>query len=235
MAELPVNTPAPLTKPPRRWLRLGLMLVVPLILIAAVLAYHRANDHYISTDNAYLQQDKISVSAELTGKIIEVRVKENQHVNAGDLLFRIDPEPYNIAIAQADAAIASAQVKVVGLETDLSTKGADIASARSNLAFQQSNYEREAALFKRGFSTRARMDAAQLGLSEARGRLAEALAAAHKARARHSPPRRSLPASIQRCWRDGSSGGKQPTTSPARRCSRRSAARSARPTGCCPE
>jgi membrane fusion protein, multidrug efflux system len=177
-----VTHPAP-AKPARRWGKLALMLVVPLILIAAVLTYYRANDHYISTDNAYLQQDKISVSAELAGRIVEVGVKENQQVKAGDLLFRIDPEPYNIAIAQADAAIASAQVRVVGLETDLSTKGADISSARSNLAFQQSTYEREAALFKRGFSTRARMDGAQLALSEARGRLAEAEAAAQKARA----------------------------------------------------
>ena len=165
-------------KPPRtrRWTKLLLMVSLPLLLIAAVLTYYKLNDHYVSTDNAYLQQDKISVSAELGGRIVEVGVKENQHVNAGDLLFRIDPEPYNIAIAQADAAIASAQVRVVGLETDLSTKGSDIASARSNMAYQKQIYDREAALLARGFTTRARMDAAQHDLSEARGRLAEAQA-----------------------------------------------------------
>ena len=178
----PADTAAE-TKRPGRWKRLALMASVPLVLIAAVATWYKLNDHYISTDNAYLQQDKISVSAELGGRIVAVGVKENQHVDAGDLLFRIDPEPYRIAMAQADAAIASAQVRVVGLQTDLATTGSDIATARANVAFQQQTYNREAALFGRGFSTRARMDAVQHDLAEARGRLAEAEADAQKARA----------------------------------------------------
>jgi membrane fusion protein (multidrug efflux system) len=180
-AEVQAVTDAPVRT--RRWFRLLLMISLPLLLIAVVVTYYKINDHYVSTDNAYLQQDKISVSAELGGRIVEVGVKENQRVDAGDLLFRIDPEPYNIAIAQADAAIASAQVRVVGLETDLSTKGSDIVSARSNMAYEQQTYDREAALFARGFSTRARMDTARHDLSEARGRLAEAQAAEQKASA----------------------------------------------------
>lgn len=183
LAEVGPEAPADKPARARRWPRLLLMASLPLLLIAAVVTYYKLNDHYVSTDNAYLQQDKISVSAELGGRIVEVGVKENQHVNAGDLLFRIDPEPYNIAMAQADAAIASAQVRVVGLETDLSTKGSDIDSARSNMVYQQQTYEREAALFARGFSTRARMDGVQHELSEARGRLAEAQSEAQKARA----------------------------------------------------
>ncbi len=183
LAELETEASTVSAVRPGRWRRLALMVSLPLLLIVAVLTWFKLNDHYVSTDNAYLQQDKVSVSAELGGRIVEVGVRENQHVEAGALLFRIDPEPYNIAIAQADAAIANAQVRVVGLETDLSTKGSDIASARSNLAFQQQTYNREEALFARGFSTRARMDAAQHGLSEARGRLAEAEAAQQKARA----------------------------------------------------
>lgn len=169
--------------PTRRWPRLLLMVSVPLLLVAGVVTWYALNDHYVSTDNAYLQQDKISVSAELGGRIVAVGVKENQRVKPGDLLFRIDPEPYTIALAQADAAIASAQVKVVGLETELATTASDIATARANLEYQQQNYDREAALFKQGFSTRARMDTAQHALAEARGRLAEAAAEEQKARA----------------------------------------------------
>lgn len=168
---------------PARWGRIALMLLVPGVLIAGTIAWFVLNNHYVSTDNAYLQQDKISISAELSGRVVEVGVKENQQVKPGDLLFRIDPEPYRIAMAQADAAIAAAQVKVVGLETDLASKAADIASARANLQFQQQAYEREAALFKSGFSTKARVESAQHGLTEAQGRLAEAMAAEQKARA----------------------------------------------------
>ena len=168
---------------PRRWGRLLLMLSLPAILIAGVLIYYRANDHYVSTDNAYVQQDKVSVSAEVSGRLVEVGVKENQIVHQGDLLFRIDPEPYRISMAQADASIAAAQVRVVGMETDLSTKAADIATARASVNYAQGQYNREAALMARGFSTRARIDAVVQALAAARGQLANADGAQAKARA----------------------------------------------------
>jgi membrane fusion protein (multidrug efflux system) len=137
----------------------------------------------VSTDNAYVSQNKISVSSEIGGMIIEVAVRENQQVKAGDLLFRIDPEPYRIAIDQANAEIANAQAKVTTMEMTADTMGADIQTARRALAFAQSNLERERALMTRGFNTRARMDAAENAVNEARGRLSDAQAEAVRARA----------------------------------------------------
>jgi membrane fusion protein (multidrug efflux system) len=164
----------------RKW---ALMLSVPLLLAGGAYYYYEANDHYVSTDNAYVQQDKVAISAEIGGRIVEVGVKENQQVKAGDLLFRIDPEPFKIAIAQAEASIAAAQVKVVTLETDLSTTGVDIASAREDVAFFTEEYRRQSALMERGFTTKARLQAAEHALSEARSKLANAEADARKARA----------------------------------------------------
>ena len=104
-------------EPPRkrRWGRLALMLAVPLVLLIGGYIYWSGLQGKVSTDNAYLEQDKVGVSAEIVGRIVQVNVKENQHVNAGDLLFRIDPEPYNLQIAQANAAIATAQANVTTL------------------------------------------------------------------------------------------------------------------------
>ena len=145
--------------------------------------YYRVNDHYVSTDNAYVQQDKVSISAEIGGRIVEVGVQENQQIKAGDLLFRLDPEPYKIAIAQAEASIAAAQVKVVTMETELSTTGVDISSAREDVAFFAEEYKRQSALMERGFTTKARLQSAEHALSEARSKLANAEADARKARA----------------------------------------------------
>jgi membrane fusion protein, multidrug efflux system len=170
-------------KPIRKWLRLLLLLSVPLLLIAGGIAYYLANDHFVSTDNAYLQLDKVTVSAEIGGRIIDVGVRENQHVGAGDLLFRIDPEPFKIAIAQAEAAIAAAQVKVVTLQTDLGNSGVDIESAREDVAFFAQEFKRQSALMERGFTTKARLQAAEHALSEARSKLAGANADARSARA----------------------------------------------------
>jgi membrane fusion protein (multidrug efflux system) len=171
------------TKPPRKWLRLLVMLSVPLLLIVGGVIYYLANDHYVSTDNAYVQQDKVSVATEVGGRIVEVAVRENQHVNAGDLLFRIDPEPFRIAVSQAEASIAAAQVKVTTLETDLGNTGVDIDSAREDVSFFTEEFKRQSALMERGFTTRARLQAAEHALSDARSKLANAEADARKARA----------------------------------------------------
>jgi membrane fusion protein (multidrug efflux system) len=170
-------------KPGRRWLRMIVMLSVPMALVVGAIVYYLANDQYVSTDNAYVHQDKVSVSAEVSGRIIEVKVRENQHVNAGDLLFRIDPAPYRIAVMQADAAIAAAQVNLVGLETEYSVTGVDIASAQEDIAFYEKEYQRQSTLMGQGFTTRARLQEAEHALSEARSKLATARADATTARA----------------------------------------------------
>jgi membrane fusion protein (multidrug efflux system) len=185
-----VATPAatPTTAEPvrdgrRRWLRPLLMGIVPLIVIAIVSYFWLTGGTSASTDNAYVQQDKVSVSAEIGGRIVEVAVRENQHVNAGDLLFRLDPEPYRIAVDQANAAIADAQANVVTLSTTADSTAADIATAQRAVSFARAAAAREHALMARGFNTRARVDAADSALNEAEGRLADARAATVRARA----------------------------------------------------
>lgn len=168
---------------PRRFARLALLGSVPLLLAVGATAYYIANDHYVSTDNAYVQQDKVSISAEVGGRIIDVAVHENDVVNAGDLLFRIDPAPYRIAIEQADATIAAAQVRVSSLQTEYQTTGVDIESAREDVAFYEKEYQRQSALMQDGFTTRARLQEAEHALSDARSRVASAQANATKARA----------------------------------------------------
>jgi len=166
-----------------RFRQAAIMASVPLLLIGGAVVYYFANARYVSTDNAYVQQDKVSVSPQVTGNLVEVDVRENQMVKAGDLLFRIDPEPFRIAIAQADAAIAAAQVKVVGLETDLGNTSVDIRGAGEDVTFYEDQLRRETELMRRGFSTRARIESAQHDLSDARSRLASAQAEARKAQA----------------------------------------------------
>ncbi|WP_375398176.1 HlyD family secretion protein [uncultured Sphingomonas sp.] len=175
--------PAPPIRRGARLRKAGAMLAVPLILVLGAAYYYHATDHYVSTDNAYVHQDKVVISGEVTGRIVEVAVRENQRVKAGDLLFRLDPEPYRIALAQADATIASAQVKVVGMETDLKTKSVDIDSATEAVRFFTEDYRRQTELMKRGFTTAARLQAAEHALAEARSQLATARADVAKSRA----------------------------------------------------
>ena len=165
-------------------LRRGLIMAsVPLLIIAGLATWYLLSLHRVSTDNAYVRQDKVGIAPLVNGNIVEIAVRENQVVKAGDLLFRIDPAPYRIALAQANAQLAAAQARLVGLRTDLSVTGSDIAGAREDVNFYSQEYRREAELMARGFSTRARIDAAQHALDDARSKLAEAEGTAAKARA----------------------------------------------------
>lgn len=170
--------------PKRRWLRPPLMFGVPLIIIAVAAYFYFNSGTSVSTDNAYVQQDKVSVSSDVAGRIVYVGVKENQVVKAGDVLFRVDPEPYRIAVAQAQAAIAAAQVQLNTDRVSAQGTGADIQAARDAIAQAQENYGRQDALLKRGFTTRASFESAQHALEQARAQLANARADAAEARAK---------------------------------------------------
>ncbi|MBO9712895.1 HlyD family secretion protein [Sphingomonas sp.] len=171
-------------KPRRGLLRPLLMFGVPLIVLAIVGYLWLTSGTSVSTDNAYVQQDKVSVSTDVAGRIVEVAVKENQHVKAGDLLFRIDPDPYRIAVAQADAAIANAQVELQTLQTSYQGTGADIQAARDKIAQAQEDFNRQAELMKRGFTTRASYQAAQHAVEQAKAQLQSAESDAAEAKSK---------------------------------------------------
>lgn len=165
----------------RRPLRLILMLSVPLILLLVGGYFYLTSGRYVSTDNAYVQQDMVSVAPEVQGIVTEVFVHENQQVRRGQLLFRIDPRPFRIALAQAEAQIAAAQVQVNQLATRSAGTGADIAGAEANLAYQRREFARLQELMRQGWITRTRYDEVQHDVNEAQERLANARAAAANA------------------------------------------------------
>jgi membrane fusion protein (multidrug efflux system) len=172
------------TKAKRSWLRPLLLFGVPLVILGVVGFFWLTSGRFASTDNAYVQQDKVSVSAEVAGRIVRVAVRENQRVKKGDLLFEIDPAPYRIAVAQADAAIANAQVEIQTLRTSYAGTGADIQAARDRIAQAQEDYARQAELMKRGFTTRVNFQSAQHAVEQARAALQSAEADAAEARSK---------------------------------------------------
>jgi membrane fusion protein (multidrug efflux system) len=160
------------------------MFGVPVVIALVGFYFWSMGGQFVSTDNAYVQQDKVSVSADVAGRIVEVAVRENQTVKAGALLFRVDPQPYSIAVAQADASIANAQVQVGTLISSYRGTNADIVAARDRITAAQEDYARQAELMRRGFTTRARLQQSEHELQQARAALANAQASAEEARAR---------------------------------------------------
>lgn len=162
-----VAAPEAPAKKKRSGRRLALMLSVPVILAAGGGYFWLTGGRYIDTDNAYVQQPKVSVSSDVAGRIVSVAVKDNQLVQAGDALFAIDPEPYRIALSQSDAALATARVNVEQLRVGYSTANAKLEAARSTLAIRQKEWDRAANLQKQGISAESALDDSRLALQQA--------------------------------------------------------------------
>ena len=181
-----IGTPLPPLAEPapgRHWWRLPLMLSLPLLLIAAGAYLWLTGGKTVSTDNAQIGMHVVNMAPEVPGRIVEVRVTENQRVRAGDLLYRIDPEPYRIALLQADAAVAAARADVARMAGDYQAKSAGIGESSSDVELARQNFERQAELLRRGFTTRAGYDAARSALASAVARRASAVGDAAAARA----------------------------------------------------
>src|SRR5215470_18071102 len=85
------------------------------------------------TDDATVRANFVGIAPQVNGHIVELRVRDNQLVKQGDLLFLIDPRPYEIALARAQAALALTRKEVEGLQNGVSSATAGVARATAQL------------------------------------------------------------------------------------------------------
>ncbi|HWI76364.1 MAG TPA: HlyD family secretion protein [Sphingomicrobium sp.] len=168
-------------------LRTILMLVVPALLVIIGAYLWLASGGSESTDNAQVKTDIVSVTAQVTGPVVEVGVQNGNHVKQGDVLFRIDPAPFRVALEQAEAQLAAARLQTTQLRTQAAGTGADITGAQANLAIKQNALDRQSALLKQGFTTRSDYDDALNEVKTAETQLADARARAANANAAIAP------------------------------------------------
>jgi multidrug efflux system membrane fusion protein len=85
------------------------------------------------TDDATVRANFVGIAPQVSGHIVDLRVRDNQEVREGDLLFVVDPRPYEIAVARAYASLALTRKEVAGLRNAVSTADAGIARAAAQL------------------------------------------------------------------------------------------------------
>ncbi|MEI9416693.1 HlyD family secretion protein [Mesorhizobium sp. Cs1321R2N1] len=172
VAVAPLVQSAPKKK--RRIGRFFLMFALPAALIVGGGYVWVTGGRYQETENANLQQAKVSIASDTAGRIVQVAISDNQTVKQGDLLFAIDPEPYRIALAQADAAVAAARLNVEQLRAAYGQAMAQEKSASSEVAYAQSQYDRAADLAQKGINAKSSLDEARNDLDKAKQQLAVA-------------------------------------------------------------
>jgi membrane fusion protein (multidrug efflux system) len=152
----------------RRRLRTILMLGGVFALLVAGGVFWLRGGRYVSSDDSYVQAPKLMVSTDISGLVASVDVKQGQHVKAGDVLFRVDPQQYRIALDAAKANLAQIKLTLEAAEQDYQRIESDIGAQEAQVALAQSNFDRTAALVKTSSDTRANYDQTRFTLDAAR-------------------------------------------------------------------
>ncbi len=173
MAELAKQTLVPRRK--RRWLRW----VIALVLIAGVATggvyLWRYFNTYETTDDAQIDGHINAISGRISGNVIDIRAEDEQFVNAGDILVRLDPKDYEVALEKAEADLRDAEAALESSRTDVPITSTNTAS---QLKTAKSSRD-DAAAFLAG--SQRQLTAAQARLESAQALVREAEANYQKA------------------------------------------------------
>ncbi|MDD1016618.1 HlyD family secretion protein [Pseudomonas rubra] len=147
----------------KRRLLIFLTLVV-VIALASLAHWYFKGRFYESTDNAYVQGEITRVSSQLSARIDQVLVQDNQHVAKGDLLVRLEPEDFRLAVERARAALDTREAERLQAESRLTQQASLIAAGQAQVAANQAtlgraqlDLNRAEALRKPGFVSEERV------------------------------------------------------------------------------
>jgi membrane fusion protein, multidrug efflux system len=155
----------------RNIVRLGLMILGPLAVLIAGSYYYVIGGRFVSTENAYVKADKIAISTNVPGRVIEVLTSENDKVEAGQMLFRLNPEPFQIALNQATAKLDSIKAEIHELQAIHRQKQAELKVQQSDLAYFKTEYDRQVKLKKRGVVSQSRLDESRHNVNSTKQRI----------------------------------------------------------------
>jgi membrane fusion protein (multidrug efflux system) len=144
---------------------------VPVLAVGGALFFWLQGGRYATTENAFVKADIAQIAAEVAGRIVEVRVRDHAAVAAGDVLVRLDPEPYRLALARAEADVDSARSAVEQLKVSLRETRAEAHEAENRLAFLETQAKRQRELSGRGVSAITRVEQADSDEQQQRDRL----------------------------------------------------------------
>jgi membrane fusion protein, multidrug efflux system len=156
---------------PNRWRR-PLLILGPVALIVGALVLYLATGRYVTEEDAYVQAVNVSISPQVAGQVVTIAAKSNTAVGKDDSLFSLDPEPYRIALANAEAQLGVARDKARTLIETYRARLKQIDEAKATADYAQTNYERQQHLFDTDAAPRATLDAAMRDLLTAKANLA---------------------------------------------------------------
>jgi len=126
----------------RRFWRRILLPAIPLLVLLGAGYLYATGGRFVGTDNAYVRAHMVSVSADISARVTQVLVHENEHVVAGQPLFELDKDPLQIALDQATANLENIRNNIVALKAAYHQRQEDLQAAQSQIDFAEREYKR---------------------------------------------------------------------------------------------
>jgi len=162
---------------------IGRTLGILIVLAAIVLSAYVARLYYVypRTDDAYVRANIVGIAAHVSGPIVQMPIEDNQHVNQGQLLFVVDPRPYQSVKDKAEADLALTNLQIRALEDAIRAAKSRQAQLAAELAYDKQYLERIRPLLKRHFVTandvfnaRSRVEADEAAVASAQSEVSKA-------------------------------------------------------------
>ena len=169
-------------------MRWALFALLPLALIAGAYWYVTGGQ-MMSTDDAYVQAETVGISTDVSGIVKQIDVTNNQHVDPGQVLYRLDPRQFQIALDNAKANLAQTALTIDAMKQDYTRMLSDAAAQQAQVELDQATYDRNASLVPCGATSKASYDQARFTLELDKNKLAIATPAGRGAtrKARRQP------------------------------------------------
>jgi len=145
---------------------------VPVLAIAIGLEWYARSTRWAETENAYVKANVIAVSAEVSGRVAELAVRDQQRVERGMLLFAIDPAPYQLAVQRAEAQLGVTRTEIETLRAEYRTALRETEEAGARITCLSRQFERQRMLKEKGMTREELYDDARNNLDSAERRIA---------------------------------------------------------------
>jgi len=160
----------------RRLLLRGLVGAIVLVAIVWALYHFMVGRWYESTDDAYVDGNVVQITPQLPGTVISIGADDNDYVREGQTLVKLDPSDADVALAQAEAALAQTVRKVRGLYSTVHTSKADVVAREAVVKQAEADYQRRKGLAASGAISAEELAHARDALTTAQSALAAAQA-----------------------------------------------------------
>ena len=154
------------------WLRRFLLVAVPCMAVLVAIGFWLWSGRYVSTENAYVKADIAQISAEVAGRVLDMHIRDHAEVKTGDVLLTIDPEPFRVALAKAQAELDATRSQVHTLIATWHEAKSELQEAESKVVYWNAQLERQKTLAGRGIVASSKFEEVESNATSAVDRAA---------------------------------------------------------------